>query len=100
MKTVKIRLSSIEAVRNFVEIVRKFEGDIDLSSGRYIVDAKSSMGIFSLELMNPITLDAHSEDGDRLLESLKADHEDRDKHEIANEYVPSFGWDIFLFIPA
>ena len=44
MKTVKIRLSSIEAVRNFVEIVRKFEGDIDLSSGRYIVDAKSIMG--------------------------------------------------------
>ena len=71
MKTVKIRLSSIEAVRNFVEIVRKFEGDIDLSSGRYIVDAKSIMGIFSLDLMNPITLTAHSDDCDKLLESLR-----------------------------
>ena len=71
MKTVKIRLSSIEAVRNFVEIVRKFEGDIDLSSGRYIVDAKSIMGIFSLDLMNPITLTARCDDCDKLLESLK-----------------------------
>ena len=71
MKTVKIRLSSIEAVRNFVEIVRKFEGDIDLSSGRYIVDAKSIMGIFSLDWMNPITLTTHSDDCDKLLESLK-----------------------------
>ena len=71
MKTVKIRLSSIVAVRNFVEIVRKFEGDIDLSSGRYIVDAKSIMGIFSLDLMNPITLTAHSDDCDKLSESLK-----------------------------
>lgn len=71
MKTVKIRLSSIEAVRNFVEIVRKFEGDIDLSSGRYIVDAKSIMGIFSLDLMNPITLTAHNDDWDKLIDSLK-----------------------------
>ena len=62
MKTeVKIRLSSIEDVRNFVELVRQFEGDIDLSSGRYIVDAKSIMGIFSLDLMNPITLTAYGE---------------------------------------
>ena len=71
MKTVKIRLSSIEAVRNFVEIVRKFEGDIDLSSGRYIVDAKSIMGIFSLDLMNPITLTVHSDDCDKMQNSLK-----------------------------
>ena len=71
MKTVKIRLSSIEAVRNFVEIVRKFKGDIDLSSGRYIVDAKSIMGIFSLDLMNPITLTAHNDDCDKLIDSLK-----------------------------
>ena len=56
MKSVKISLSSIEAVRNFVEIVRKFNEEIDLSSGRYVVDAKSIMGIFSLDLLNPITL--------------------------------------------
>ncbi|MBQ3490641.1 MAG: HPr family phosphocarrier protein [Clostridia bacterium] len=71
MKTeVKIRLSSIEDVRNFVELVRQFEGDIDLSSGRYVVDAKSIMGIFSLDLMNPITLTAYGETGERLLKDL------------------------------
>ena len=71
MKTVKLRLSSIEAVREFVEIARQFEGEIDLSSGRYIVDAKSIMGIFSLDLMNPITLTAHSDNCDKLIDSLK-----------------------------
>jgi len=44
--------------------------DIDLSSGRYIVDAKSIMGIFSLDLMNPLTLTAHGEDCDDLLLGL------------------------------
>lgn len=75
MKTVKISLTSIESVRDFVELVRQFEGDIDLSSGRYIVDAKSIMGIFSLDLMKPITLTAYSDNEancDKLIESLKA----------------------------
>ena len=74
MKTPKIRLTSIEAVRDFVEVVRQFDGDIDLSSGRYVVDAKSIMGIFSLDLMNPITLTAHSTDEncEKLMESIKA----------------------------
>mgnify|MGYP002515112711 CR=1 FL=1 len=74
MKTTKIRLTSIEAVRDFVEVVRQFDGDIDLSSGRYVVDAKSIMGIFSLDLMNPITLTAHSTDEncEKLMESVKA----------------------------
>ena len=71
MKTVKIRLSTIEDVRDFVEVVRQFEGDIDLSSGRYIVDAKSIMGIFSLDLISPITLTAHAENCDKLIDSLK-----------------------------
>ena len=73
MKTVKVCLNSIEAVRNFVEVVRQFEGDIDLSSGRYVVDAKSIMGIFSLDLLSPIKLTAHCE-GDvakQLFEKLK-----------------------------
>ncbi len=72
MKTVKIRLSSIEAVRDFVEIVRKYDSEIDLSSGRYVVDAKSIMGIFSLDLMNPITLTVHSDNCDDIMESLKS----------------------------
>ena len=71
MKSVKISLSSIEAVRNFVEIVRKFNEEIDLSSGRYVVDAKSIMGIFSLDLLNPITLTVHSDDCDKIFAALK-----------------------------
>ena len=71
MKTeTKIRLSSIEDVRNFVELVRQFEGDIDLASGRYIVDAKSIMGIFSLDLMKPITLTAYGEASEQLIKDL------------------------------
>ena len=72
MKTVKIRLSSIEAVRDFVEIVRKYDSEIDLSSGRYVVDAKSIMGIFSLDLMNPITLTVHCDNCDDIMESLQS----------------------------
>lgn len=71
MKTVKIRLSSIEAVRDFVEIVRKYDTEVDLSSGRYVVDAKSIMGIFSLDLLSPITLTAYSDDCGRLFDELK-----------------------------
>ena len=59
-------------LRNFVELVRQFEGDIDLSSGRYVVDAKSIMGIFSLDLMNPITLTAYGEASEKLLKDLAA----------------------------
>jgi len=62
MKNVKIRLSSIQDVRTFVDTVTKFNVDIDLSSGRYVVDAKSIMGIFSLDLLNPILLTAHTTD--------------------------------------
>ena len=72
MKTVKIRLSSIEAVRDFVEIVRKYDSEVDLSSGRYVVDAKSIMGIFSLDLSKPIDLNIHADnDIDTLLAVLK-----------------------------
>jgi phosphotransferase system HPr-like phosphotransfer protein len=71
MKTVDIKLSSIEDVRNFVDIVSKYEIDIDLSSGRYIVDAKSIMGIFSLDLLKPIKLTAHSDNTDELFAEIK-----------------------------
>lgn len=71
MKTIQIRLSTIEDVRNFVNIVSRYDIDVDLSSGRYIVDAKSIMGIFSLDLMNPIKLTAHSDNTDKLFGELK-----------------------------
>ena len=72
MKTTTIKVSSIEAVRDFVDIVRKYECDIDLSSGRYLVDAKSIMGIFSLDLMNPIKLTVHSDDCEGIFDEIKA----------------------------
>ena len=70
MTSVEIKLASIQDIRAFVDKVAKYDMDIDLSSGRYIVDAKSIMGIFSLDLMNPLTLTAHGEDCDDLLFAL------------------------------
>jgi phosphotransferase system HPr-like phosphotransfer protein len=71
MKTIEIRLTTLEDVRNFVNTVTKYDIDIDLSSGRYVVDAKSIMGIFSLDLLSPIKLTAHSDNTDKLFEELK-----------------------------
>ena len=70
MKTVDIKLSSIEDVRKFVDIVSKYDIDIDLSSGRYIVDAKSIMGIFSLDLSRPVELQAHVDNCDDLIAKI------------------------------
>ncbi len=64
MKSCTIRLSTIQDVRDFVDIVSAADNDVDLSSGRYVVDAKSIMGIFSLDLLKPITLTAAKEDAD------------------------------------
>ena len=71
MKTTNIRLQTISDVRDFVEIVCASDIDIDLSTGRYVVDAKSIMGIFSLDLMNPILLTAHSDDTDDLFKKIE-----------------------------
>ena len=70
MKTVEIRLSTIADVRDFVNIVSATDIDVDLSSGRYIVDGKSIMGIFSLDLLSPIKLTAYAEDPAELLAAL------------------------------
>ena len=61
MKTVYISLNSIDKVKAFVNEITKFENDFDLVSGRYVIDAKSIMGIFSLDLSKPIELNIHSE---------------------------------------
>lgn len=62
MKTFNVQISSIGDVKNFVNIVGKYDFDIDLISDRYVVDAKSIMGIFSLDLTKPIKVQLHSED--------------------------------------
>ena len=61
MKTVQISLNSIDKVKAFVNEITKFDNDFDLVSGRYVIDAKSIMGIFSLDLSKPIELNIHSE---------------------------------------
>ena len=71
MKKANIKLSTIEDVRDFVNTASKYTFEIDLSSGRYIVDAKSIMGIFSLDLMNPIELTVHSDEADGFLDEIK-----------------------------
>ena len=62
MKTVKICLNSIEKVKSFVNDITMFDADFDLVSGRYVIDAKSIMGIFSLELSKPIDLNIHAQE--------------------------------------
>ena len=63
MKTVQISVNSIDKVKAFVNEITKYDNDFDLVSGRYVIDAKSIMGIFSLDLSKPIDLNIHA-DGD------------------------------------
>ena len=72
MKTVQISLNSIDKVKSFVNAITHFEFDFDLVSGRYVIDAKSIMGIFSLDLSKPIELVIHAEDHlDEIMDILK-----------------------------
>ncbi len=72
MKTVQISLNSIDKVKSFVNAITQFDYDFDLISGRYVIDAKSIMGIFSLDLSKPIDLAIHVEnDIDEILEALE-----------------------------
>ena len=71
MKTVKISLNSIDKVKAFVNEVTRYDAEFDLVSGRYVIDAKSIMGIFSLDLSKPIDLNIHSENNiDEILAKL------------------------------
>jgi phosphotransferase system HPr-like phosphotransfer protein len=70
MKTIKVSLNSIDKVKQFVNDINRYSYDFDLVSGRYVIDAKSIMGIFSLDLSQPIDLNIHAE-GAELDEVLK-----------------------------
>lgn len=70
MKTFNMLLSSINDVKDFVNIVSKYDFDVDLTSGRYVVDAKSIMGIFSLDLSKPIKVEVHSDECDKFVDEL------------------------------
>lgn len=71
MKTVKISLNSIDKVKSFVNTISQYSFDFDLISGRYVIDAKSIMGIFSLDLSKAIDLNIHDDDNmDEILKTL------------------------------
>ncbi len=67
----EIILSNIKDVRDFVNIVVLLDYEVDLAQGRYLIDAKSIMGIFSLDLLSPITVIAHTEYADDFFASLE-----------------------------
>ena len=72
MKAVNIKLSLAENVKSFVNIAGKYSYDIDLRVGRHVVDGKSILGIFSLDLSKPIDLNIHAEGNtEEVLEVLK-----------------------------
>ena len=69
---IRDRLNSIDKVKAFVNEISKFDCDFDLVSGRYVIDAKSIMGIFSLDISKPIELNIHAESGiDEIMATLK-----------------------------
>lgn len=70
MTKATVSLQAINDVKEFVNIVMRYDFDIDLVSGRYAVDAKSIMGIFSLDLSKPIELNAHTDDADAFLKDI------------------------------
>ncbi len=71
MKSVSLRLSLVENVNQFVNIVSRYPYEMDLRAGRHVVDAKSILGIFSLDLSRPITLEIYGDDCDQLMEDIK-----------------------------
>ena len=71
MKSVPIKLSFAEEVKTFVNTVNRYPYEVDLRAGRHVVDAKSILGIFSLDLSKPITLDIYNDDCDDLVADIQ-----------------------------
>lgn len=72
MKTVTINLNSIDTIKSFVTDINKYDNEFDLVSGRYLIDAKSIMGIFSLDLSKPLQLNIHADNAEEIAEALSA----------------------------
>lgn len=71
MTKITINLATINDVKQFVNIVARYDFDVDLVSGRYAIDAKSIMGIFSLDLTKPLNVELHTDDDAAILTDLK-----------------------------
>ena len=70
MRSVNIKLSLAENVKTFVNMVNRYPYEMDLRAGRHVVDAKSILGIFSLDLSKPITLEIYTDDCGDLLKDI------------------------------
>ena len=70
MITVQVLLNNIDSVNRFVAKVGEKDYDVDLASGKYLVNAKSMMGVLSLDLTKPVTVQAETDD-ESLLNELK-----------------------------
>ena len=71
MKETQIKLSNVQDIRDFVKYVIMTDYEVDLVQGRYVIDAKSIMGIFSLDLLSPIALQAHTDYADDLISKIE-----------------------------
>ena len=71
MKSIKISLEMAQRVKEFVNITQNYTCEILLKSGKYVVDAKSILGIFSLDLSQTLTVEVYSDDCDELMEKLE-----------------------------
>ena len=71
MHTIIIKLNSIDKVKEFVRVITNFDNDFDVRSGRYTVDGKSILGIFSLDLARPLELDIYGENIEEVVEALR-----------------------------
>jgi phosphotransferase system HPr-like phosphotransfer protein len=70
MQKTQITLNNIQGVRKFVNEVTLLDYEVDLEQGRYIVDAKSIMGIFALDTLSPITVVAHTDTADEFFDRI------------------------------
>ena len=72
MKSITIKLSLAENVKTFVNTVNRYPYDMDLRAGCHVVDAKSILGIFSLDLSKPITLEVYCDECDDLMNDIQS----------------------------
>lgn len=72
MNMVKVQFRGLESVKNFVNILTHFNNEFDIVDQRYVIDAKSIMGLFSLDLTRPLDLKIYSEDEDEINQIIAA----------------------------
>ena len=89
MREVKIFLGTIERVKDFVNAVTRLECDVDIVSGRYVIDAKSIMGIFSVDLSKAVDLRIHAEgtEAEKAMEVISPFIENKKVSRICRKYM-------------